>query len=194
MSQHLEWWTGPQELDRLALGGFRRFAIWYLLARQWLLSIFQSFKRLFASCRSDWVFSFKAFPDHEESHPFKGRSNCWDGFLLKTSWLSQFKTWIFTVPISCCFYWFCPPEDSSISSVWEALQASQLVRWIFIVMASAEQGWVVTCHFFWSQAQSLPNPEIALHLKPSNPWIEEDAEDESNAARWVPQRRFSPPS
>jgi hypothetical protein len=33
-SQHLELSAGHQVLDRLALGRFRRFAIWYLLARQ----------------------------------------------------------------------------------------------------------------------------------------------------------------
>ena len=33
-SEHLEYRIEPQVLDLLALGGFRRFAIWYLLARQ----------------------------------------------------------------------------------------------------------------------------------------------------------------
>ena len=33
-SEHLEYLIEPQVLDRLALGKFRRFAIWYLLARQ----------------------------------------------------------------------------------------------------------------------------------------------------------------
>ena len=83
------------------------YFVWYrsrafesLMPRQWLLSIFQSFKSLLVSDWSDWIFSSQAFPDLEESHPLIGCSNCWDGDLLKTSWLSKFKTIIWTLPIA----------------------------------------------------------------------------------------------
>ena len=94
-----------KSLIYLPLQKLRRFVMKHVLLRQWLLSIFQSFKRLFAIAWSDWIFSSKAFPDVEERHPLTGCSICWDGILLKTSWPSAFKTQIWTVVIACGFSW-----------------------------------------------------------------------------------------